>query len=173
MKNKVPVLPDRAPVIDLRDRVAAMSDGALDTLHGNAARLLQQGNERQRQSAESLMPVIEAELGTRHAKALAASPRTKRDAEKRAERFAATLAAVKEASAAMPEREHSGPAHKFALGQSVKLFRTLQGAVIDGLFYEVTRQLPAENNEFQYRIRSKDGRVERIVTESQLGVSPI
>lgn len=170
MKNNMPVLPDRAPVIDLRDRVAAMSDGALDTLHANAARLMQHGNERQRQSADALMPAIEAELSVRHAKALAASPRTRREAEKRSERFAATLAAVK-TSAAAPEREISGPAHRFSLGQTVKLYRTLQGAVIDGLVYEVVRQLPSEHNEFQYRVRSKDGRVERIVTESQLGAS--
>jgi len=172
MKNKVPVLPDRAPVVDLTDRVAAMSDSALDTLHGNAARLLQTGSERQRSSAEALLPVIEAELTARHAKAVAGSARSRRDAEKRAERFSATLAAVKE-NAVPVQRAQQGPAHKFGLGEEVKLYRTLHGAVIDSLVYEVVRQLPSESSEFQYRIRSKDGRVERIVIESQLGrVSP-
>jgi hypothetical protein len=172
MKNKAPVFSDRAPVVDLTDRMAGMSDASLDTLHANAARLLQNGNERQRASAASLMPAIEAELSARHSKLLAGSARSRRDAEKRSERFAANLAAVKTAAVPPIHREPSGPAHKFGLGQEVKLFRTLHGAVIDSLIYEVVRQLPLESTEFQYRIRSKDGRVERIVLESQLGAPP-
>ena len=169
MKSKIPVLPEPTPVVDLTKRVTGMSDSALATLHSNAVRLLHYGSERQRVSAVALMPAIEAELSARHTKALAGSARSRRDAEKRAERFSATLAEVKVSAVVPLRRAPSGPAHRFSLGEEVKLFRTLHGAVIDSLTYEVVRQLPSESSEFQYRIRSKDGRVERIVLESQLG----
>jgi hypothetical protein len=60
------------------------------------------------------------------------------------------------------------PEHKFKIGQQVKLYRTLRGMPVENSLYEVTRLLPSENNEFQYRIRTLDGRVDRVVLESQL-----
>ena len=63
------------------------------------------------------------------------------------------------------------PAHKFAIGQKVKLFRSIRGVPLESSFYEVTRMLPAENNDFQYRIRTTDGRVDRVAFESQLTVA--
>jgi len=65
-----------------------------------------------------------------------------------------------------------GPAHKYALGARVKLAHSLRGAAVEGSVYEVTRQLPAEHNEFQYRLRSLDGRLERVTLESQLIQAP-
>ena len=60
------------------------------------------------------------------------------------------------------------PTHKFKLGQNVKLFLSVKGAAPEGVVHEVTRLLPSENNEFQYRIRAVDGRNDRVVLESQL-----
>ncbi len=172
MKNKLAARPgDYGPVVvDLQDRVSGMSDSALSTLHANAVRLAQSGSERQRASADALLPAIEAELTARHTKSLAASPRARREIAKLSERFNVALAAAK-MSAAAPEREAVGPAHKFGMGDLVKLHRTMQGSAIDGFIYEIVRQLPPERNEFQYRIRTKDGRVERVVTETQLSAS--
>ena len=65
-------------IVDLHDRVPGMSDEALGTLHTNAVRLRESGNERQRASAAALMPAIESELAQRRAKALADSPVRKR-----------------------------------------------------------------------------------------------
>jgi len=62
----------------------------------------------------------------------------------------------------------SGDAHKFKVGEQVKLYRSLRGTPVEGLLYEVTRLLPAENNDFQYRIRTVDGRTDRVAFESQL-----
>jgi hypothetical protein len=63
------------------------------------------------------------------------------------------------------------PAHKFAIGTKVKLFRSIRGVPLESSLYEVTRQLPSENNDFQYRIRTLDGRVDRVAFESQLALS--
>ena len=65
-------------IVDLHDRVPGMTDEALGTLHANALRLAQSGTERQRASADALMPAIELELAERHAKALANPPVRKR-----------------------------------------------------------------------------------------------
>jgi hypothetical protein len=67
-------------IVDLHDRVPGMTDEALGTLHANALRLVQSGTERQRASADALMPAIESELAERHAKALANPPVRKRRA---------------------------------------------------------------------------------------------
>jgi hypothetical protein len=58
-------------IVDLRERVPAMSDGALATLHDNAKRLVVSGQARQRAAAEALLPTLELELAARAAKALA------------------------------------------------------------------------------------------------------
>ena len=79
MKKKAIVPGPRPPagplvIFDLHDRVPGMSDDALRILHTNALRLVQIGNERQRESATALMPAIESELALRDAKALAEKP---------------------------------------------------------------------------------------------------
>jgi hypothetical protein len=61
-------------VVDLRDRVPAMADAALTTLHGNAVRLVTEGNAKQRAAATDLLPVIEAELEKRRAEKRASAP---------------------------------------------------------------------------------------------------
>ena len=61
-------------IIDLRDRVPAMDDKALATLHANAMRLKDIGTTRQRASAEGLLPVIDAELAARAEKKRAETP---------------------------------------------------------------------------------------------------
>jgi hypothetical protein len=60
--------------------------------------------------------------------------------------------------------------HKFTVGEQVKLRRSRMSAPTEGSVYEVTRLLPSESNDFQYRIRMIDGRrvVDRVVFESQL-----
>jgi len=62
--------------------------------------------------------------------------------------------------------------HKFNIGQKVKLFLgnrgTLRGAAPIPEEHEVVRLLPAEDNEFQYRVRAVAGRTDRVVRESQL-----
>ena len=93
-KNEKPSRVDTPLIIvDLHDRVPGMTDDALGTLHANAVRLAQSGNERQRASADALMPAIEAELAGRRAKALADAPVRKR------------RAAVKKVKAVPPAQE--------------------------------------------------------------------
>ena len=60
------------------------------------------------------------------------------------------------------------PTRKFKMGQQVKLYRNIRGAPLDALVYEVTRLLPAESDDFQYGIRTLDGRTSRVALESQL-----
>ena len=73
------------PVIfDLRDRVPLLDDKSLATLHTNAVRLKEHGTNRQRASAEDLLPVIEGELAVRREKKRAeAPPRPVRVAKKK------------------------------------------------------------------------------------------
>jgi hypothetical protein len=61
--------------------------------------------------------------------------------------------------------------HKFAVGSFVKLTQSIRGVPIAGSVYEVTRHMPAEGDGFQYRLRSLDGRIERVTLESQLTAS--
>jgi hypothetical protein len=102
MKKK-PIVPGPRPapvgplvIVDLHDRVPAMSDTELGTLHTNAVRLVQSGNERQRASATALMPVIESELALREAKALANKPvrKPRAPAKKKSVVVAAVPAAI-------------------------------------------------------------------------------
>lgn len=60
------------------------------------------------------------------------------------------------------------PRHKFAIGDHVKIAMTIRGIKVEGNVFTVSGQLPSENNDFQYRLRSLDGRFERITFESQL-----
>lgn len=73
-----------APVIvDLRDRVSAMSDDQLASLNANALRLKDAGSTVQRNGASALLPAIEAELAERRAKKLANPPAKKASAAKK------------------------------------------------------------------------------------------
>lgn len=53
----------------IADMIPGMEPKALATLRDNALRLQQTGTPRQRADAEALMPVIEAEMAERKAKA--------------------------------------------------------------------------------------------------------
>jgi hypothetical protein len=61
------------------------------------------------------------------------------------------------------------PVHKFHVGQTVqfhsdadRLAHAAPGS------YSVTRQLPARDGEFEYRIKTSNGAPERVAAESQL-----
>jgi hypothetical protein len=59
-------------------------------------------------------------------------------------------------------------AHKFKPGQFVRIERGKSGLAPPGGRYEILRQLPPENNDFQYRVRNTDDNHERVVRESEL-----
>lgn len=61
----------------------------------------------------------------------------------------------------------ASPVHKFSVGQQVKLHR-MAGVSIEGGSHEITRLLPPEKNDFQYRIRALEGGIDRVVFESQI-----
>jgi hypothetical protein len=59
--------------------------------------------------------------------------------------------------------------HKFNVGQMVR-FQHSQGlphTTASGL-YEVTKQLPERNGEFEYRVKSRNEPHERLVKENEL-----
>src|SRR5438105_3715444 len=66
-----------AGAADLRSRVPAMTDDALNTLQTNARRLVDSGSNAQRIAATELIPVIETELAERKARKLASQPARK------------------------------------------------------------------------------------------------
>jgi hypothetical protein len=59
--------------------------------------------------------------------------------------------------------------HKFNVGQTVQ-FQPSEGfpRTTAGGLYDVTRQLPERNGEFEYRVKSRNEPHERIVKESEL-----
>jgi hypothetical protein len=57
--------------------------------------------------------------------------------------------------------------HKFKVGQLVSYVPGLLGVATRGI-YMVTRLLPPQGEEFQYRIKSVDEPYERVVQESLL-----
>jgi hypothetical protein len=59
--------------------------------------------------------------------------------------------------------------HQFTVGQLVQFFpdRAEQGSAARGL-YEVTKQLPHNGHEYEYRIKSAREEHERTARESQL-----
>ena len=59
------------------------------------------------------------------------------------------------------------PTHKFRVGQLVQLFSAISRNVPGGT-YEVTKQLPENRGEFEYRIKSVNQLHERVVRESEL-----
>ena len=58
--------------------------------------------------------------------------------------------------------------HKFSVGQKVNFNPGGGGQAHLGGSYTVVRQLPSENRDFQYRVKSDRDSHERVVLESQL-----
>jgi len=59
------------------------------------------------------------------------------------------------------------PSHKFQVGEIVTL-RPAISRNMPGGAYEVTKQLPHNGREFEYRVKSANEEHERVVRESQL-----
>ena len=59
------------------------------------------------------------------------------------------------------------PSHKFKIGETVTL-RPAVSRNAPGGFYEVTKQLPHNGREFEYRIKSASESHERVAQESEL-----
>ena len=60
--------------------------------------------------------------------------------------------------------------HKFRVGEIVSL-RPVVSRNVPGGAYEVTKKLPHNGHEFEYRIKSASEEHERIALESELGWS--
>jgi hypothetical protein len=60
------------------------------------------------------------------------------------------------------------PLHRFAVGQSVRLKRSIGLSRVTVDTYRVTGTLPARDNSPQYRIRCDEERHERVTTEDSL-----
>lgn len=58
--------------------------------------------------------------------------------------------------------------HKFKVGQSVHFNPGRVGVPASSRDYKVIRQLPAEDNELMYRIKSTSEAFERVAREGQL-----
>jgi hypothetical protein len=58
--------------------------------------------------------------------------------------------------------------HKFRVGQTVNYTPRFIGTVSSDAIFKITRLLPAEEDELQYRIRSVSEPYERVAKESQL-----
>lgn len=72
--------------MDIDQRIPDLSDKELESLHANAVRLAQSGTQQQRQQAESLLPLLGAELEKRR--------RTKETSTKERRRASAQRSAV-------------------------------------------------------------------------------
>jgi hypothetical protein len=59
------------------------------------------------------------------------------------------------------------PSHKFHVGESVTLMPAISRNVPGGV-YQVTKQLPHDGREFEYRIKSANEEHERVARESEL-----
>jgi hypothetical protein len=59
------------------------------------------------------------------------------------------------------------PSHKFKIGETVMVRRADSRNVLGGA-YEVTKQLPHNGREFEYRIKSASEEHERVALESEL-----
>jgi hypothetical protein len=61
--------------------------------------------------------------------------------------------------------------HKFKVGQTVFLQPTILNRIVQSHPYEVTKQLPVQNDGLiQYRIRSSSEPYERVANESELSM---
>lgn len=71
--------------MEIGQRLAELSDKELESYHANATRLAQSGNDRQRQQAEELLPLLNVALEERRSARIEAQAETRRvNAEKRA-----------------------------------------------------------------------------------------
>jgi hypothetical protein len=59
------------------------------------------------------------------------------------------------------------PSHKFHVGESVTLVRSISRNVPGGV-YEVTKQLPHNGREFEYHVKSAQEDHQRVARESEL-----
>jgi hypothetical protein len=59
------------------------------------------------------------------------------------------------------------PSHKFRIGETV-ILRPAVSRNVPGGIYEVTKQLPHNGREFEYRIKSASEEHERAALESEL-----
>ena len=59
------------------------------------------------------------------------------------------------------------PSHKFEVGEIVYVLRAISRNVPGGA-YEVTKQLPHNGREFEYRVKSAGEEHERVMRESEL-----
>jgi hypothetical protein len=59
------------------------------------------------------------------------------------------------------------PTHKFQVGETVYVKPTISRNVPGGA-YEVTKQLPHDGREFEYRVKSATEQHERVMRESEL-----
>jgi len=68
----------------------------------------------------------------------------------------------------MRPKDPSPAEHKFRAGQRVTLAPSLMNRSAAGGGYVVTKQLPARDGEFEYRIKSMSEPHERVARESEL-----
>ena len=59
------------------------------------------------------------------------------------------------------------PSHKFQVGETVYVMRAVSRNASGGA-YEVTKQLPHNGREFEYRVKSASEDHERVMPESEL-----
>ena len=64
------------------------------------------------------------------------------------------------------------PAHRFAIGQSVRLRGRFGLPLNTAEIYRITGTLPARDNSPQYRMRNDEERHERVTTEDNLEEAP-
>ena len=64
------------------------------------------------------------------------------------------------------------PAHRFVIGQSVRLRGRFGLPLNTAEIYRITGTLPARDNSPQYRLRNDEERHERVTTEDNLEEAP-
>jgi hypothetical protein len=80
--------------LGIDQRIPDLSDAELENLHANAVRLMDSGSPKQREQAESLLPLLTSAIAERRAAKTAAQQETKRvNAEKRSTAAKAAKAA--------------------------------------------------------------------------------
>jgi hypothetical protein len=79
--------------VQIDQRIPELSDKELENLHANALRLAQSGTQRQREQAESLLPLLSAELEQRRAARVQTQQENRRSNAKQRAAVNATLKA--------------------------------------------------------------------------------
>ena len=70
-------------------------------------------------------------------------------------------------SAGLAKHESPMPSHKFQVGETVTLVRSISRNVAGGI-YEVVRQLPHNGRDFEYHIKSANEQHQRVAGEREL-----